>query len=434
MKQQLLQCIFRISFLCVLLVATSCTSYKEEQEVAKGSALDFMQQIGLERLEPQHIHSDDVVSIAFSPSGNFLVSGSKDNTVKLWDLNSYRVIRSLEGHSSAISQVLYSPSGTLVASVSVDGNIIIWDLTNKGNVLTQFQVQFHDQSQKRTVPQNEGYTIAFHPSENTLASAGKDGSIRIWDVENVQLIDELQTQQEIHVIAYSPDGTYLASGGADNIVRFWDASFNTEMAKQDRKITALQSFRRHYGDVNALAFSANGKYLASASDDCTIIVYSLDDLAQAKSSKEGLQASRVLKGHASNIYAVGFSADSQYIISSSADESINIWNVKNATLERSIKDNHDRIWTVAFNGKSNSIASAGKDVRIKLWSIDGSLVTMLKERLEIATIYDSTMFTVTQLEQEKNIVPQPILMQWREYKLDRVIMYNRDYLVSNIMP
>ena len=423
MKQQLLKSLCIICSLCTFIVVVSCASY-EKKQVDKGSVLDFMQQVGLERLEPQQIHRDDVVSIDFSPNGNFLVSGSKDSTIKIWDLQGYTIIRSLKGHSSAISQVLYSPNGEFIASVSVDGTIIVWDMNERGSLYTELNYQQQNDGKQ----QSNIYAVAFHPYKNMLISAGKDGYIRIWDIEKAQAIKEIKTQQIINSIAYSPDGSYFVSGGTDNIVRFWD--LQSDLAKENANKYPLQGFRRHYGDINALAFSSDGKYLASASDDCTIIVYSLDDLAKAKTHEEGKQASYVLKGHASNVYAINFSADSQYIISSSADESIKIWNVKKLVLERSIKDNHDRIWTVAFGEKKNIIASAGKDTRIKLWSLNGSSITMLRERLEIATIYDNTMFTVTQLKQEHSIIPQPILTKWKKYKLDKIIVDHNKYFIS----
>ena len=158
-------------------------------------------------------HADDVTSIAFSHDSRTLASGSVDNTIILWDVETDAHKATLTGHTDTVVSVAFSPDGNLLASGSDDNTIILWDI---------------DTGEPRTtiVAHTTGVNdIVFSPDGKTLASCGyrDDTTVKLWDVDTGTLKTTFLGHTDgITEIAFSPDGQTLASGGWDGIVFLWD--------------------------------------------------------------------------------------------------------------------------------------------------------------------------------------------------------------------
>ena len=153
-------------------------------------------------------HSNWVWSVAYSPDGQTLASGSLDNTIKLWNVNTGNLLQTLKGHSELVNSVAYSPDGQTVASGSLDKTIKLWNI-NTGNLLQTL----------------EGYYIvAYSPDGQTLAlaSGSDDKTIKLWDVNTGNLLQTLEGHSNsVLSVAYSPDGQTVASGSLDNTIKIW---------------------------------------------------------------------------------------------------------------------------------------------------------------------------------------------------------------------
>ena len=149
-------------------------------------------------------HTDWVRSVSFSPDGQTLASGSVDDTIRLWDVGTGRVIRTLTGHTSWVRSVSFSPDGQTLASGSSDDTIRLWDV-GTGRVI-------------RTLTGHTSWvrSVSFSPDGQTLASGSLDGTIRLWDVGTGRVIRTLTGHTDwVLSVSFSPDGQTLASGSWD---------------------------------------------------------------------------------------------------------------------------------------------------------------------------------------------------------------------------
>ena len=219
-----------------------------------------------------------ITSVAFSPDGTRIASGSTDNTVRLWDVATGEVLSTFSGHSSYVYSVAFSPDGTRIASGSLDNTIRLWDVAT-GEVLSTFSG--HSSSVT---------SVVFSPDGTRIASGSEDRTIRLWDVATGEVLSTFSGHNSsVTSVAFSPDGTRIASGSLEETVHLWDVATGE----------ALSTFRGHSSDVTSVAFSPDGTRIASGSGDRTIRLW---DVATG-------EALSTFSGHSSSVTSVAFSPD-----------------------------------------------------------------------------------------------------------------------------
>ncbi|MBD0345744.1 MAG: serine/threonine protein kinase [Coleofasciculus sp. Co-bin14] len=278
-------------------------------------------------------HSDVVKSIAISPDGQFLASGSYDKTIKLWSLRTGELLNTLSGHTNRISCIAISPDSQFLASGSYDKSIKLWALST-GELLQTLVGHL------RRVKY-----LSFSPNAQTLVSSG-DEEIKVWAVRTGKLLRNLAgNSNTAPLVAFSPDGHTCAIGSLNGTLELW----NPHTGKQLRTLTNQSC------EITSLAFSPDGQTLASGcntgikllslpsgkqlqpcitqSNWTTSIAFSPDGNTLVSGSGKTIELWNwragkhlcILSGHLKPVESVAFSPDGKLLISGSSDQTIKIW-------------------------------------------------------------------------------------------------------------
>ena len=321
---------------------------------------------GQYKFVPQIGHANPISSIAISRDGRYIISGSKDGTIRIWDVKGGNIIGTIYRHfcfkflrrDSIV--VAICPDSKYFVSGGKDGTIKIWNFEKYEKPIKVFCRRpgfFH-----RFWPGSPITSAAISPDGKYIVSGSRDSTIEVWNMEDGKLIRTLRGHEgDVTSVAISPDGKYIVSGSRDSTIKVWNM--------EDGRL--IRTLRGHARSVTSVAISPDGRFIVSGSDDNTIKIWSMEDVRLIKT----------LSGHKGDVTSVAISPDGRYIVSGSEDGTIRVWSVEYASVRIFWGEGYP-INSVVVSPYGRFIISGDSTELMRIWSMkDGRmLATLIADR------------------------------------------------------
>ncbi len=316
-----------------------------------------------EKLTPiaEFKHESRISDVAFSPIDPALIAGTDRNTIKLWNLADTSEPQAiLSGPAGTVTSIAFSPTGELIVSADLFGRIILWDVSSATKI-NSFETP--------------AAAVAISPDGNYLATVGRRS--KIWDIRNPKQIVEVQTLPHdksvlIWTVDFSPDGKWLACGDENGRLEIWDV--------QHQKL--VRSVKVDSNDIRSVRFSADGNFLASIGFyNHTLwrlpewqlhgnilgeaigldIDFSPNNTMYATSDLRGVTLRSItngerivsLKGPTAATISIAFSPDGNTLAGGGRNGMLSVWNISEQQLARIDTTQHDVVRLIYFFSKEH---------------------------------------------------------------------------------
>jgi WD40 repeat protein/formylglycine-generating enzyme required for sulfatase activity len=320
-------------------------------------------------------HDQNVFRMLFSPDGRWLATVSRDQTAKLWDVNSGEEVHSLKGHNWEVIWADFSPDSQLLATACRSGRVKLWDVAS-GRQVRSFDAHGGDVR-----------CVSFNSDGNQLATTGHDNLVRIWNTANGQEINTLKGHSGwgLH-LNWSPKGEWIASGSMDKTVKIWDAATGKE----------LLSLSGHPNYVAGVFWSPDGTRLASTSNDTVrvwrvsngkelyvlrgytnpcwspdsrkLVCYGIDASVTVIDGESG-KPLQTLTGHVGTSGSAVYSPDGTKISSTSSDNTVWVWEAKTGRPIYTFWGHRSAPKFIKFSPDGKQVVSCVGDGTIKVWDL-----------------------------------------------------------------
>ncbi len=323
-------------------------------------------------------------TVSFSPNGEHFATAEVQGTVRIWNLNGKlkatltipsnprQEFSSTPDAQPSVNSMSFSPNGELLATAGFDGTVRIWNLS--GQELSEFNTA-----------QSAINSMSFHPNGSEIAIVGFDGKVRLWTLEGV-LLEQFKGDRHDRItsMTFSPDGERLVTGGVDGTVRLWDISrpqnepFQLPQNQSDRPLpkketpetsNSPQMMARSTkipleNQFLRIGFSPDGERFATAQTNGTVQIW----------TSSGQAVSPPFQAHQSRISTLSFSPDGQSLATAGEDGSVRLWNRSGEPLQPKLNNPSGEVKSLSFSFDGKQIALANGPGLLKIWNLSTNQV------------------------------------------------------------
>ncbi|MCA8986669.1 MAG: protein kinase [Planctomycetaceae bacterium] len=373
-------------------------------------------------------HEDAVIGVRFSSDGRWLATCSYDNTARVWDLaspESPRLFCTLEGHHWWVWDAAFCPEfqpevdgKNQMVTVSQDGKAIVWKVAPNQDPEVIIEYVAHE---------GPVYSVDYHQENSTIATAGYDRTVQLWDPVKIEPFDfaaaiqgETLQQQAgmkltghtgpIRSVRFSPDSGLLISGSQDNSVKVWDAKSGAP----------IKTFRGHDSAVRGCIMTRDLRSVLSCSEDHLVIRWSVDEYAEIQTLN-----GQELDGHRDAILSARFSATGDSILSTSRDRSARLWDVASGKILQDFREGHQYLSSRGvFLDENRVIITSAADDSVRFWNTStgneilhlprtgrSGLLQVSPDETLLATGNQSDQINIWQIA--RPIEPEAVALKWQ---------------------
>jgi WD40 repeat protein len=285
-------------------------------------------------------HKDHVWSVSVTPDGRCVVSGSGDNTLRVWNLQSGQCLRTLEGHKHDVKSVSVTPDGRLAVSGGADHALRIWDL-ERGQCLRTLEGHKHDVE-----------SVSVTPDGRLAVSGGGvlDATLRVWELHTGRCMQILEGHNGgVWSVSVTPNGQRAVSGCNDANLRVWNLCSGR----------CQRTLQGHGLSIQGVSMTDDGRLAVSASCDKTLRVWDLDSG----------QCLRALEGHSDHIWSVSFTPDGRRAVSGSGDHTLRVWDVESGQCLREPESDNHEVTSTSLSADGRRAVSAGWQT-LRIWNAE----------------------------------------------------------------
>jgi WD40 repeat protein len=287
-------------------------------------------------------HTDEVNCVAVTSDGKRAVSGSSDNTLKVWDLESGRCLATLGPHfrsvMGSIMGVAVTPDAREVVSALEGGNIRVWNLESG--------------ERARLNAGSAAWGVRVTPDGKRIVSGSREGLLKVWDLGSGEHLADLKGHKDsvgAWSIAITPDGKKVVSGSWDGILKVWDME----------SYECLATFEGHAGNVFGAEITPDGKKVVSGSKDGTLKVWDM----------ESGRCIATFEGHAGWVYGVAVTPDGRRAVSASEDKTVRVWDLGTGKCIDILEGHTLPVYDVAVTPDGRRAVSASIDTTVRVWDL-----------------------------------------------------------------
>ncbi|KAI7862456.1 WD40-repeat-containing domain protein [Spinellus fusiger] len=289
-------------------------------------------------------HQSNIKCVEFlGEEGRHVVSGSSDNTLRIWDTQTQECLETMEGHRSRLWGLSSTVGGDYIASASGDATVKIWSVKN-GKASCSTTLEGHA---------GDVYSVCYHPSENHVVTGGYDKSVRLYDINTGTVVKTFMGHQlAVTKTIFNPLGNLVISGSKDNTIKFWDIVSGL----------CIRTISSHLGEVTSVDINSSGTMLLSSSKDNSNRLWDVRMVIPI----------RKLKGHqntSKNFIRARF-ADNNLIVGGSEDSNVYIWDQATGEVLQKLRGHSGVVYEAAWNAKQSMLASCSDDQTVKVWLYD----------------------------------------------------------------